>query len=170
MFPKSLALSAVALLLSACASTSADVTPAEIEAAQFERFGCEQLEHERYRVHAQMVHLAGEIDRRSVGDRIAMGVGVVLFWPALFLIDGEGPRHDELARLKGEEQQLRDTMASRDCDAAPRMRAGDPTPASKAARRTDQALHNPTEERARLRRVSLEPRTDADTGHPAGPR
>jgi len=43
-----------------------------------------------------------------------MGVGVV-FWPALFLVDGKGDAQDELARLKGQRISIEDAMLEHDC-------------------------------------------------------
>jgi hypothetical protein len=35
-----------------------------------------------------------------------MALGLILFWPSLFFLDGDGPEAQEYARLKGEYEAL----------------------------------------------------------------
>jgi hypothetical protein len=45
-----------------------------------------------------------------------MGIGLVLFWPALlFLEGGDGPEATEYANLKGEYEALRENSVSKKC-------------------------------------------------------
>ncbi|WP_200241917.1 hypothetical protein [Lamprobacter modestohalophilus] len=50
-----------------------------------------------------------------------MGVGLVLFWPALFFLAG-GDKKDELARLKGEYDALEQAAIQKDCMIASELR------------------------------------------------
>lgn len=43
------------------------------------------------------------------------GVGLILFWPALFFIDGDGPEANEYARLKGEHEALQKASIEKKC-------------------------------------------------------
>ena len=46
-----------------------------------------------------------------------MAVGMVLFWPALFFLEGgDGPEAAEYSRLKGEQEAVGRTIRKRDCD------------------------------------------------------
>lgn len=46
-----------------------------------------------------------------------MGVGLVLFWPTLFMLEGgDGPEAAEYARLKGEYEALRKVAIEKKCD------------------------------------------------------
>lgn len=49
-----------------------------------------------------------------------MGVGLVLFWPALFFLAGDD-RSDELGRLKGEYEALETSAIQKKCDVAPEL-------------------------------------------------
>jgi len=63
------------------------------------------------------VHLvAGEVDHASTNDKVAMGVGLVLFWPALLMLKGNGPEHEELSRLKGEYDAVNEAMIRHNCN------------------------------------------------------
>ena len=42
-------------------------------------------------------------------------VGVVIFWPALFFIDGDNQKTAELARLKGEMEALEQASIQKNC-------------------------------------------------------
>jgi len=50
-----------------------------------------------------------------------MGVGLVLFWPALFFLAGSDKK-DELARLKGEYDALEQAAIQKDCMIASELR------------------------------------------------
>jgi hypothetical protein len=45
-------------------------------------------------------------DSKRSDDQVATGVGVIIFWPALFFIKGDGASAAELGRLKGEYEAL----------------------------------------------------------------
>ena len=44
-----------------------------------------------------------------------MGVGLFLFWPALFFLAGED-KEDELAQLKGEMEALEEAAIDKKCE------------------------------------------------------
>jgi len=46
-----------------------------------------------------------------------MGVGLVLFWPALFFLEGgDGPQAAEYSRLRGEVDAMRRAAVHKECD------------------------------------------------------
>ena len=53
----------------------------------------------------------------GVGDAVALGVGLVIFWPALFFMIG-GDKSQELGRLKGEYDALEQAAILKKCDVA----------------------------------------------------
>jgi hypothetical protein len=69
--------------------------------------------------------------RKHTDDEIAMGVGLVLFWPALFFLGG-GDKKDELGRLKGEYDALDQAAIEKNCTVATEVR--DQTAAAVAAK------------------------------------
>jgi hypothetical protein len=60
-------------------------------------------------VSARAATAAGVQDQKATGDAVAMTVGLVVFWPALFFMKGDGAQAAEVGRLKGEMQAI-DTL------------------------------------------------------------
>ena len=103
---KQVCLLALLAAVGACASSSDEISSAYVSPLQYENYSCTQLAQEGERVSARASQLAGRLDKNAKNDKIATGVGVVLFWPALFFIDGDGPEATEYARLKGEREAI----------------------------------------------------------------
>ena len=52
--------------------------------------------------------------KEAKADKWQTGIGIVIFWPALFLLEGgDGPEAVEYARLKGEYEALRQNAIQR---------------------------------------------------------
>jgi hypothetical protein len=59
--------------------------------------------------------LTGQQNKRATGDAVAMGVGLILFWPALFFIKGNDAQEAELARVKGEMEAVQKASIAKQC-------------------------------------------------------
>lgn len=57
----------------------------------------------------------GKQNKRKRRDAAAMSVGIVLFWPALFFIKGDGPQAAELANVKGQMQAIETVNGIKKC-------------------------------------------------------
>lgn len=101
--------------ISACASKSADIEPAYVSTSQYERMSCRQMASEGRRVSAAAARAAGKQDEYRESDQVLTGVGVVIFWPALLALEGDGPTATELGRLKGEMEAIRKASAQKNC-------------------------------------------------------
>ena len=75
----------------------------------------QQIEMEATRVTSRAAQAAGVQDSKSTNDAVAMGVGLVLFWPSLFFIKGDGQSAAELGRLKGEFEALEQASIQKNC-------------------------------------------------------
>jgi len=71
-------------------------------------------------------------------DAAAMGVGLILFWPALFFIDTDDKR-EEVARLKGEIKAVEEVSISKDCTALSRNIQDDKAAFARALAKQKQA-------------------------------
>jgi len=111
----SVATLSAALALAGCASSSENIAAAYVSPNQYANYSCDQIREEQARVSTRVRQLAGEVDDNATGDAVAMGVGMVLFWPALFFIDGDGPEANEYARLKGERDALQQAAIRQNC-------------------------------------------------------
>jgi len=67
------------------------------------------------RVSAKAAEVAGVQDDSATGDAVAMGVGLIVFWPALFFIEGGSSTEAELGRLKGQMDALEAVSIKKGC-------------------------------------------------------
>jgi hypothetical protein len=83
---------AAAALVAACAKNSADIAPSYVSPYQYESFTCDQLGEEAQRVSARAAEASGAQDQKATNDAVATTVGVIVFWPALFMVKGNDTR------------------------------------------------------------------------------
>ena len=88
--------------ISGCASAPEDIAAAYVSPNEYNGFTCDELEDEMRALSRKVAILTGKLDEEANSDNIQMGVGLVLFWPALlFLEGGDGAEAAEYALLKG---------------------------------------------------------------------
>ena len=73
--------------------------------------------------HSQIVTVSGVQDDVATKDAVAMGVGMVLFWPALFFLAAGDDKQAELANLKGQYEALESAAIQKNCTIAPELLA-----------------------------------------------
>lgn len=104
------------IFMAGCASSSSEITAQYVSPMQYQSYSCQQLGAEAERVSGRAAQLAGVQDEKATGDAVAMGVGLVLFWPSLFFIKGDGQTSAELGRLRGEFEALEKASIEKNCD------------------------------------------------------
>ena len=109
--PAALAATLVACL-AGCASRAVDVRPLPASPAEFMAWDCARIDDERDLVQQRATDVAWTVDERVGNNILALGVGVTVFWPALFAMRPDGLEAADLARLKGRYEAL--AVASRD--------------------------------------------------------
>ena len=77
---------------------------------------CDELRNEASSVSARAGEVAGVQDKKAQQDAVATGVAIVVFWPALFLIKGDGETTASLSRLKGEMNAIEAASKSKKCN------------------------------------------------------
>lgn len=98
-----------------CATTSKNLTASYVSPLQYQSYDCEQLTAETARIHARVSEMSGTIDSKAASDKVMTGVGVVLFWPALFFIGGNKQQQAEYSRLKGEFEAIQQQAVLKKC-------------------------------------------------------
>ena len=106
---------AMSFAMTGCASTAYDVPAKAVPMTAYKQYECHDLKSEHQRVSQKADALAAQIDQGLLAERLKMGVGVVLFWPALLLIDNQTQHHHQLASLKGERKTLSESLKARNC-------------------------------------------------------
>lgn len=135
---------AAATALAGCATASKDVAPAHVSPLQYQSYDCQQLGNEAERVQRRVLELGGRLDEAAANDKTLAGVGMVLFWPALFALGGTKQQEAEYARLKGEHEAIEQAALHKQCGApgaatatvvasAPAASAAAPVPAAAPA-------------------------------------
>lgn len=114
----------VALCLSAGCSTPPDkISASYVSPMQYSNYSCAQIKGEMGRVQRQLAQVTGAQQKHADNDAVAMGVGLVLFWPALFFLAGDDQK-EELSRLKGEYEALQQASIRQECGLAGEPKAG----------------------------------------------
>jgi len=95
------------LLLAACASKPEDIGAAHVSTREYEGMTCEELREELEEVNSRARKLETSLEKTADADQAQMAVGMLLFWPTLFFLEGgDGPEAAEYARLKGEREAI----------------------------------------------------------------
>ena len=113
-----------ASIVAGCASAPVNISAAYVSPIQYSGYDCDQVRAELLRVSGKVREVAGAQKQQATNDAIAMGVGLVLFWPALFFLAGGNDRKEELSRLKGEYDALEQAAIQKNCPVASELRAG----------------------------------------------
>jgi hypothetical protein len=110
-----LGLFALTLALAGCASRSQDIVSAYVSPIQYQSYSCTQLREEAARVSSRAALASGMQDQNATNDAIATGVALVVFWPAAFLVHGNGANAQEVAQLKGDMDAIEQANIQRKC-------------------------------------------------------
>lgn len=113
---KILATTVVILVFAGCASNPKEIEATDISPLEYKDFNCEQIAAEIDYVEERTLIIYERLKSEREADNWQLGLGLVLFWPALlFLEAGDGPEAREFAQLKGEYEALRITSAEKKC-------------------------------------------------------
>jgi outer membrane murein-binding lipoprotein Lpp len=102
-------------MLAACAKSTKEITPQYVSPMQYNSYKCSQIEQEMQILSHRVAELGGQVDKTASDDSVQMGVGLVLFWPALFFLDGDTPQAAEYSRLRGEFDALEKAAIQKNC-------------------------------------------------------
>jgi len=102
-----------------CATRSSDVPPQNTDPAEFTSWKCERIDEETDRVQLRAADVAYAVDARVGNNMIALGLGVMVFWPALLAMRPDGLEAQELSALKGRFEALRSVAQQRGCPPPP---------------------------------------------------
>ncbi len=106
----------MAMSLAACATSPDKMVAADISPLLYKNYDCEQIASEQARISRKVGQLYNQLDKEASSDAWQMGLGMVLFWPALFFLEGgDGPEAAEYRQLKGEYEALQQTSTAKRC-------------------------------------------------------
>lgn len=127
---------AISTLMVGCATSSEKIAPAYVSPLQYQSYDCEQLTGESMRLSQRVTALQAQVDKAAANDKALTGVGVILFWPALFALGGNQQQEGEYGRMKGEYEAIQQAAVMKKCTgliAANAAVVPVPTPATASA-------------------------------------
>ena len=99
-----------------CASSADRIASTYVSPLQYQNYTCDQATAEMTRVSRRATELQGTLAKT---DTAQMAIGMLIFWPALFFLEGgNGPETAEYARLKGEKEALEQIAIQKNCAVA----------------------------------------------------
>ena len=99
-FSKSIAALVASGILTACATAGKDVASSYVSPMQYANYDCDQLRAESMRISGRVNQLTGRLDEAASNDKAIAGVGMILFWPALFALGGTKQQEADYARRR----------------------------------------------------------------------
>lgn len=131
-----------AVLLAGCASNPDKLGAVDVSPIQYQNYDCGQIASESDRISRRVNVLYDQLKKEANADAWQTGIGIVLFWPALFFLEGgDGPQATEYRQLKGEYEALQRVSTQKRCglefrnlDADLKARAKADTPSKETPR------------------------------------
>lgn len=102
-------------LVASCASKPSDIEAAYVSSTLYESLSCDRLREEATVVSSRAVAASGVQQKKADNDALAVGVGLVVFWPAVFFAKGDGASAAEVSRLKGEMKAIETASIKNNC-------------------------------------------------------
>lgn len=127
-------------LLASCASSADNISAQYVSPAQYQSYNCNQIRQEMQTVSRRVNEIAGVQDSQATKDSVALGVGLVLFWPALFFMIGKD-KEEELGRLKGEYEALEKVAIQKECNVAAEIEEARRLREEREAKKNDGVAH-----------------------------
>jgi len=125
----------IGAFLGGCATASKDVPTSYVSPLQYQSYDCGQLVAETRRIQSRFMELGGRLDTAASNDAAIMGVGLLIFWPALFALGGTKQQEAEYGRLRGEYDAIQQASVQKHCmstPTAPEAASAAPSPAAPA--------------------------------------
>lgn len=111
-----------ALSLAACATAPDKIGATYVSSIQYSGYDCDQIRMEMVHLSSKVAEVSGAQKHQATNDAVAMGVGLVLFWPALFFLAGGNDRKAELGNLKGQYDALTEAAIQKKCPVADELK------------------------------------------------
>ncbi|HCT72520.1 hypothetical protein ACT3N8_10810 [Psychrobacter aquimaris] len=115
--PAILLVLATLFIIGGCASKSTKIPITYVSPNEYASLSCVTLENEMRDISQQVAAITGQVDKEASADAWQMGVGLVLFWPVLFFLEGgDGALQSNYALLKGKYEAASTQYKRKGCD------------------------------------------------------
>lgn len=104
------------LSVSACAVTPEEIKPTYVSSNKYNRYDCMEIQKEINDISMREKELYSQVSKMEKRDAITLTVGIFLFFPALFFLNGnDNIAQKEYADLKGQHEILKNTAIEKGC-------------------------------------------------------
>lgn len=110
--------SLAAIMVTGCATASKDIPATYSSPVMYQAYDCQQIAAETVRIQARVAQLGGRLDEAAGHDKAIAGVGMIIFWPALFALGGTKTQEAEYANLKGQYDAVQQAAVEKKCATA----------------------------------------------------
>lgn len=100
--------------LTACATQPTEIVATPTPTSAYTGLSCNALVAEQNRIVQSVNTLTGAQKKKADSDAVAMGVGMLLFWPALFFLKGDD-QAPQLAAAKGQYDAIQSVSLQKGC-------------------------------------------------------
>ena len=95
-------------IITGCATSPDKISATYVSPLKYKDYDNDQIVMEMDYIGQRTAELYYQLDKEAKSDQGQMALGLLIFWPALFFLEGgDGPQAVEYARLKGEYEALR---------------------------------------------------------------
>ena len=116
VFPEFFSLGAIAAILAACASPPDEIISSYVSSLEYGHLDCKQLGIEANRRNERLTVLHNELETEAKADEAQAAIGIILFWPTLFFLEGgDDARAAEHSHLKGEIEAMNSLLMEKNC-------------------------------------------------------
>lgn len=110
-----------ALFVAGCASQPEDISANHVSASEYREHSCQELADEAGALNSKGRDLYQSLDKEADNDAAQMAIGMVLFWPALFFLEGgDGADAEVYADLKGHMDAVQQVSREKKCKTTPK--------------------------------------------------
>ncbi len=103
-------------VLSSCSTPPDKLGSANISSSQYVSYDCDQLASELTRKNKRLNDLYISLSNEAKADKWQMGVGMLVFWPTLFWLEGkDSAEANEYRLLKGETEAMHTASVQKKC-------------------------------------------------------
>jgi hypothetical protein len=114
---KIIGVAAISFLAASCATNPDKIDAAYVSPLKYQNYDCQQIGMEMDYIGNRTSKLYQRMKSERTKDSWQMGIGLVLFWPALFALEGgDGPEAAEYSQLKGDFEALRQASVQKKCE------------------------------------------------------
>ena len=110
-----LGLAIAVVFVSGCAKKPEQLATTYVSPMKYQNYDCDQIVMEMERVSTRTNQLYAQLNKNADKDKALMAVGILVAWPALLFLEGNGPEAAEYSQLKGEYQALQEAAIAKKC-------------------------------------------------------